>query len=128
MATRPHDVAVPSPSSSAQAGRSPSSLTPLRGMLHKKHRHQHVLRNWGKRFFEVDDERGILYYFRTRAAQQWDEPARHFLLSSLVSVQAVDDAHAAPHGIELTFVTPPPATADCDAAGLARSPSIRVAL
>ena len=38
----------------------------------------------GKRYFEVDDERGILYYFRTRSAQEWEEPARHFLLSTLL--------------------------------------------
>jgi len=57
---------------------------PLRGMLHKKHQNSRFA-NWGKRYFEVDDERGILYYFRTRAAQEWDEPARHFMLSTLRS-------------------------------------------
>jgi len=41
----------------------------------------------GKRFFEVDDERGIMYYFRTRSAIEWEEPARHFLLSTLLCVE-----------------------------------------
>ena len=38
----------------------------------------------GRRYFEVDDERGIIFYFRTREAQKWDEPAKHFKLSSLL--------------------------------------------
>ena len=38
----------------------------------------------GKRYFEVDDERGILFYFRTRQAHRWDEPAKHFRLSTLL--------------------------------------------
>ena len=87
-------------------------LPPLRGMLHKKHRHARPMLNWsaqflqlifrcfqiplryqpvlpfrqntGKRYFEVDDERGILFYFRTRQAQRWDEPAKHFKLSTLL--------------------------------------------
>ena len=59
-------------------------VPPLRGMLHKKHQNSRFA-NWGKRYFEVDDKRGMLYYFRTRAAQEWDEPARHFMLSALRS-------------------------------------------
>ena len=49
------------------------NLPPLRGMLHKKHQHQRPLMNWGRRYFEVDDERGILYYFKTRAAAVFEE-------------------------------------------------------
>ena len=95
-------------------------LSPLRGMLHKKHQHQHVVRNWGRRYFEVDDERGILYYFRTRSAQEWDEPARHFLLSSLVSVAPVDTTFTS-HAIELTYITPIKPDAGDDHAGRSQS-------
>ena len=49
---------------------------PLRGTLQKRHQNSRFA-TWGKRYFEVDDERGILYYFRTKAAHEWDEPARH---------------------------------------------------
>ena len=73
---------------------------PLRGMLHKKHRHQHLMLNWGRRYFEVNDERGILFYFRTRAAHDWDEPARHFLLSALRSVRSGESGS---HTLEVTY-------------------------
>ena len=43
-----------------------------------------LLSDAGRRYFEVDDERGIIFYFRTRQAQQWDEPAKHFKLSTLL--------------------------------------------
>ena len=52
----------------------------------------------GKRFFEVDDERGILYYFRTRQAAEWEEPARHFQLSTLLCASLLPGPSQASHG------------------------------
>ena len=85
------------------------NLPPLRGMLHKKHQHQRPLMNWGRRYFEVDDERGILYYFKTRAAAVFEEePARHFRLSTLLSARALELAgplsNALPHAMEIVRV------------------------
>ncbi|KAL1523166.1 hypothetical protein AB1Y20_018121 [Prymnesium parvum] len=74
----------------------------LRGMLHKRHQNSRFS-SWGKRYFEVDDDRGLLYYFRTRAAQQWDEPARHFMLSSLLDCHPVPLPSGHSFGIELTL-------------------------
>lgn len=86
-----------------------ASLPPLRGMLLKKHKHVKpisfpVNMNWGKRYFEVDDERGILYYFRTRSAQEWEEPAHHFLLSTLLCAAVPEPARA---WQEYTMTHPP---------------------
>jgi len=86
-----------------------NNAPPLRGMLHKRHQNSRFS-NWGKRYFEVDDERGILFYFRTKAAQEWDEPARHFSLSALRDCRALEiPSHT--FGLEVTLVaaahTPP---------------------
>lgn len=75
--------------------------TPLRGMLHKQHNNSRFV-SWGKRYFEVNDELGILYYFRTKSAQRWDEPARHFELESLRSCLPLNlSKHS--FGLELTI-------------------------
>lgn len=93
-------------SSTMASGRAGASLTQpeLRGVLLKKHQHSRAMLNWGRRYFEVDDERGILCYFRTRAAQDWDEPARHFTISALVHARLVDDP-SGPHAFELAYLT-----------------------
>ena len=93
----------PPPVSSPSRSSPPSSPYPqLRGVLLKKHRHHHLVVKWGRRFFEVDDELGLLYYFKTRAGQDWDEPARHFALAALLSVRSVD-ASAGPHALEIRY-------------------------
>ena len=74
--------------------------TPLRGVLLKKHRRSHLAISWGRRFFEVDDERGILYYFHTRASQDWEDARGDISLAGLISVRAID-VYAGPHAFEI---------------------------
>ena len=73
---------------------------PLRGVLFKKHRKSHLAISWGRRFFEVDDERGILYYFHTRASQDWEDARGDVSLAGLISVRAID-VYAGPHAFEI---------------------------
>ena len=99
------------PRSRSPFGCAPSFLTPHISVAN--------FRSWGKRYFEVDDERGIIYYFRTRAhatvgperAQEWHEPARHVLLSTLLSARALELGMGAltSHAMEVRYLEAPKA-------------------
>jgi len=65
------------------------TLAPLHGALSKRHQNSRVV-EWGKRYVVVDDAAGFLCYFRSRTAQDWDEPARAYFMRSLQRVQLVD--------------------------------------
>ena len=83
------------------AAMDPKKLPKLQGSLQKRHQHS-CLADWGTRYLRVDDRRGVIYYFRSRGASLWDEPAGLFLLRSLESVSALAIPQL-PHAFELRF-------------------------
>lgn len=85
------------------AAMDPRKLPKLQGSLQKRHQHS-CLADWGTRYLRVDDRRGVIYYFRSRGASLWDEPAGLFLLRSLESVSALAIPQL-PHAFELRFRT-----------------------
>ena len=86
------------------AAMDPRKLPKLQGSLQKRHQHS-CLADWGTRYLRVDDRRGVIYYFRSRGASLWDEPAGLFLLRSLESVSALAIPQL-PHAFELRFRAP----------------------
>ena len=80
------DVCAAPSSQAAPKGLSEGVLAPLEGMLHKQHRASKVLA-WGKRYFRVDDRREALYYYRTEAQFERQDPVLRLPLRNLAAVR-----------------------------------------
>ena len=77
------------------------TLPKLQGPLLKRHQNSRIA-NWGQRYLRVDDVHDVIYYFRSSAANVWDEPANFFMLRSLDSVRKIA-ADEIPFAFELHF-------------------------
>ena len=80
------DVCAAPSLQAAPKGLSEGVLAPLEGMLHKQHRASKVLA-WGKRYFRVDDRREALYYYRTEAQFERQDPVLRLPLRNLAAVR-----------------------------------------